>query len=397
MAKISCPYCYHRIPGHRLWYQCAGRGVPGTPGCKPERDQARQEQTGYAVDSRPSFPPTRPGPAPRRAPCPTCHGVSGIRVCPVCHTPLSANFGESASPLIAMVGAKGTGKTVYLTVLAHELRTNLRKRFAADVRLTGDRQGGLTSPKQWLDRNVNAVFTDHKLFASTEQATDGRREPLVFEWRQEHKRLLLRRLRTSYLSFYDTAGEDLTAQGTAHDLVYLEAADALILLLDPFMLPQAQDRLHLPKSAMVANEATIDVLGRVTEMLRSSHGISGRRRIPIPVSVAFAKMDAFDTVLDDDHPLLRLPPTADRYDEGAGQETHEHIRALLEDFGAGDVDAHLRLNYQDFRYFAVSALGAQPNYDTAEVDRNGVHPFRVDEPLVWLLSRFGVVPTQGAR
>ena len=397
MAKISCPYCYHRIWAHRLWYQCTGRGVPGVAGCKAERDQARQDQTGYANDSRPSFPPTRPGPSPRRAACPKCHGMSGIRVCPVCHTPLSANFGDSASPLIAMVGAKGTGKTVYLTVLAHELRSNLRKRFAADVRLTGDQQGDEDSPKQWLDQNVNEVFTKRQLFPMTAPATNGRRKPLVFEWRQEYRRLRLSRLRTSYLSFYDTAGEDLGAQQTAHDLVYVGAADALILLLDPFMLPQARNRLHLPKSAITSEEATIDVLGRVTEMLRSSHGISGRRRIQVPISVAFAKMDAFDAVLDDDHPLLRLPSATDRYDEGAGQETHEHIRALLEDFGAGDVDAHLRLNYQTYRYFAVSALGSPPNYDTREVDRNGVHPFRVDEPLVWLLSRFGVVPTQGAR
>jgi hypothetical protein len=393
MAKISCPYCYHRIPGHRLWYQCTGRGSPGQPGCTPEVDEARRAKTGYADQTRPAFPPSRPGPAPRRATCPRCGGVSGIRVCPTCHTPLSANFGDSASPLIAMVGAKGTGKTVYLTVLAHELRTNLRARFSADVRLSGDSG----SPKAWLEQNVNRVYSKHELMPQTAVATSGRREPLVFEWRREYRRLRLSQLRTSYLSFYDTAGEDLTSQGTAHDLTYLGAADALILLLDPFMLPQAKDRLHLPKAALIADEATIDVLGRVTEMLRSSHGISGRRRIRIPISVAFAKMDAFDTVLDNDHPLLRLPTATDKYDEGAGQETHEHIRALLEDFGAGDVDAHLRLNYQNFRYFAVSALGAQPNYDTAEVDRNGVHPFRVDEPLVWLLSRFGVVPTQGAR
>jgi hypothetical protein len=397
MAKISCPYCYQRIPAHRLWYQCTGRGSPGQTGCPKEVDETRQAMTGYAEQCRPSFPPPRPGPALRRATCPNCAAVSGIRVCPACHTPLSSNFGESASPLIAMVGAKGTGKTVYLTVLAHELRTNLRKRFAADVRLSGDRQGDATSPKQWLDQNVKAVYTNRRLFPQTAQAQNGRREPLVFEWRHEHRLLRLNRLRTFYLSFYDTAGEDLTSQGTAHDLTYLGAADALILLLDPFMLPQARNRLHLPKAAITSDEAAVDVLGRVTEMLRSSHGTSGRRRIRIPISVAFAKMDAFDAVLDKDHPLLRVPSVRDKYDDGAGQETHEHIRALLEDFGAGDVDTHLRLNYQNYRYFAVSALGAQPNYDTREVDRNGVHPFRVDEPLVWLLSRFGVVPTQGAR
>lgn len=399
MAKVACPYCYHRIPPRQLWYQCTGRGSPGRNGCTPKVDEARRAATGFAAQCRPSFKPPRPlAPAPARAACPDCGAISGIRVCPICHTPLSANFGGSASPLIAMVGAKGTGKTVYLTVLAHELRTNLRRRFRADVRLSGDRQADAVSPLHWLKENVDAVYKDHKLFAQTAQAKNGRREPLVFEWRQEDRWLGgLRKLRTSYLSFYDTAGEDLTSQQNAHDLTYLGAADALVLLLDPFMLPQARDRLRLPAAALTSEEATIDVLARVTEMLRSSHGVSGARKIRIPVSVAFAKIDAFLDVLGNDHPLLRTPEPSAAYHEGAGQETHEHIRSLLHDWGADDIDTHLLLNYKSFRYFAISALGTPPNYQTAEVDRNGVQPHRVDEPLVWLLSKFGVVATQGAQ
>jgi hypothetical protein len=50
------------------------------------------------------------------------------------------------------------------------------------------------------------------------------------------------------------------------------------------------------------------------------------------------------------------------------------------------------MNYSAFRYFAVSALGAEPDYRRATVDEAGVQPFRVEEPLLWLLSRFDVVP-----
>ena len=400
MRKLSCPYCYHRINGGRLWFQCTGRGSPGRPtGCASKVDIARQQETGFNQQSLPYFPPPPyRGFTPRRAACPECGAVSGIRACPCCHTPLPANFGGSRSPLVAMIGAKGTGKTVYLTVLAHELRSNLGARFAADVRLTGDAQGGLKSPLQWLEQNVDAVFVDHKLFPKTEQARFGRREPLVFEWRQEHRLAgVIPRFRTSYLSFYDTAGEDLTSQEKTYDLAYLGSANALVLLLDPFMLPQARDRINLPKEALLSNESAIDVVGRVTDQLRASHGVKPGKRIKIPIAVAFAKIDAFFGELGPDHPLLEVPKPAANYDEAAGQATHEHIKALLTEWGADGIDRHLDSAYTRYRYFAVSALGAPPDYATAVIDAGGVRPHRVEEPLVWLLSRFGVIPKRVRR
>ena len=44
--------------------------------------------------------------------------------------------------------------------------------------------------------------------------------------------------------------------------------------------------------------------------------------------------------------------------------------------------------------FAVSALGAPPDYANSIVDARGVRPFRVAEPLLWLLSQFQVIPRQ---
>jgi hypothetical protein len=393
MSKVSCPYCYQKVDGHRLWYQCTGRGLPGRDECKPVSDEARARETGYREAVRRSFGAVTKSPVwPAKAMCPDCGADSGIRVCPNCHTPVSANFGSSASPLIAMVGAKGTGKTVYLNVLGHELLHNLRRRFGADVRMSGVGQRSAVADAL----SVDMVFSEHKLMAHTEASVNGRRAPAVFEWRQEHRLArVLRRYRTTYLSFYDTAGEDLTDQEKTHDLVYLNAADALILLLDPFMIPTARDQIRLPEEAIRSKESTVDVVNRVTEKLRSSHGIKSSRSIKLPVAVAFAKMDAFFEVLGGDHPLLRPPPAAPAYDEVAGQATHEQLRALLYQWKADEIDTHLRFNYANFRYFAVSSLGAPPEYATGDVNPRGVRPFRVAEPLLWLLSQFNVVPRQG--
>jgi hypothetical protein len=390
MATIACPYCYRRIDQRRLAYQCLGLGVPGGVRCIRSVDETRAELTNVRAAAFPTFDAPRSG-VHRKAPCPHCGGLTGVRACPVCHSPLSAAFGSSRSPLIGMVGGKGAGKTVYLSVLHHELRTSVRRRFAADVRLTGDQQGGTGSPRQWLQSSEEQLFERGQLLEQTAGALNGQRAPVVMEWRQPRRWFGREGFRTTVLSFYDAAGEDLTSQERAHTQAYLGVADGLVLLLDPWQLPGALERIDVPAAAVRDAEPPLEVLHRITELLRVAHGVRTSKRVPISLAVVFAKMDAFFPVLGGGHPLLVRPAPAPGYDEAVGRSTHEHVRAMLHDYGADDIDQHLELNYADFRYFAVSALGAAPDYQAAAVDPGGVQPFRVDEPLLWLLHRFGVI------
>lgn len=333
----------------------------------------------------------RPFERPRQAACPHCGGLTGVRACPACHTPLSSTFAESRSPLVGMVGGKGAGKTVYLSVLHHELRTTVRRRFQADIRLTGDQQGGAGSPRQWLENYEEQLFTQGRLFEQTAGALNGLRTPVVIEWRQPTRRLGIETFATTVLSFYDAAGEDLTSQDRVHTQAYLGVANGLVLLLDPWQLPGAMDHIDVPASVVRDAEPPLEVLNRITELLRVSHQVKASRRVTVPLAVVFAKMDAFFPVLGGNHPLLAKPAVLPGYDESAGQDTHEHVRAMLHEYGADDIDAHLMHNYATFRYFAVSALGAEPDYASREVDAGGVQPFRVEEPLLWLLHGFGVI------
>jgi len=397
-AKLTCPFCYKQFKRSTLWFQCLGRSTATHDGCRPMADDARRRLTGFSEPSLPAFRPSDEfhlG-TPRRGFCPRCGGESRVRACPHCHTRLPYEFGTSASPLVAMVGARGTGKTVYLTVLSEVLQSKeIRRTFNVDVHPTGDGLDGFTSAAQWMQQNVRRVYRDHQLFPTTAPAIGGRKEPLVLEWRSEQRRrfgpLGGRDVRTSYLSFYDTAGEDLGSQSNAHELHYLRAADSLILLLDPFMLPRTQQQLRLPPSAITSTESTKTVLARVTEALRTS---SHRRQsmIDIPVAVAFVKMDAFYERLGESHPLRQRPSMSKGYDEEVSRSTHEQVAALLDEFGGADIDQHLYVNYRDYRYFFVSALGAQPDYDAATVNDSGVHPDGVEEPLLWLLRRRNVLP-----
>ncbi len=393
MATVPCPYCYNMINQSRLAFQCLGRGAPGTSTtCSRTEDDVRARLTGVTVPAYPVFT-VESGPlgTPRQAPCPTCHGVTGVRTCPVCHTPMSATFADSRSPLVGMVGGKGAGKTIYMAVLNRVLRTSVRRRFQADIRLTGDQQGGVGSPRKWLEGNEEQLFTDGKLFAPTAQAADGMRAPVVIEWRQPRRRMGRDVYDTTILSFYDAAGEDLTNQDRVHTQAYLGVAGGLIVLLDPWQLPGARERIDVPDDVVRDAAPPLEVLGRITDMLRTTHQVRARRKVGVPIAVVFAKMDAFFELLGAQHPLMVAPPATTGYDEQTGSDTHEHVKALLHQYGADDVHAHIDSNYSTYRYFAVSALGAPPDYHADTVNSGGVQPFRVEEPLLWLMNRFGVI------
>jgi hypothetical protein len=204
-----------------------------------------------------------------------------------------------------MVGGKDAGKTVYTTVLVHELRHNIRRRFAADIWFAGDQQGGMSSVSGWLEQYERSLFDKSTLLESTQSATNGIKVPLVLQWRQPGRNLFGREThRTTTLSFYDAAGEDMTSQEFVNAQAYLASADGLIVLLDPFKLPGTQDRITVPESSRRDAEPPFTVLTRITELLRNSHGVGGQRMIPIPIAVVFSKIDAFYRMLGDGHPLL---------------------------------------------------------------------------------------------
>jgi hypothetical protein len=395
IGKLACPFCYGPIKRRSdLWFLCRGRPAGGRPPCRPRVDEARRNLTGFAQPALPAFPaaPESTFMLRQKARCPDCLGETTIRACPECHTRLPHEFGVSASPLIAMVGARGTGKTVYLTVLSEELQSaKIRKEFRATVQPIGAGQDGFASQSQLVRQNIRRVYQDHQLFPATTQAVDGRKEPMVLEWRGEH-RDRLRRLRpmTNYLSFYDTAGEDLAGDNETHGLHYLQAASYLILLLDPFQLPEVQQTLHVPPAAIQKNEPTRDVLVRITEALKHSEHWNGRH-ITVPVAVAFAKMDAFYDYLGETHPLRRAQRRPGGYDEEHGRTIDDQVASLLESLGGGDINDYLRGYYRDYRYFFVSALGAEPDYGNATVNPRGVHPHRVEEPLLWLMHKGGLI------
>lgn len=388
MPDTVCPFCFRKINSSRLAYQCAGRG---NIDCKKEPDEDRIRLTGSQLETYPTFLPASGRGTTTN--CPKCGGPAKRRACPTCHTALPIDFVDSKSPMIGLVGAAGSGKTVLMTVLVKQLREVVGRRFNADIRIATDNPDGHQGLSDYQASREVPLYSEHTLPRKTDKQAGRHTPPVVLRWRQESARLVGgQALRSTVLSFVDTAGEDLNDQGTIFTLEYLSVCDALIITLDPFALPGARARLNLPKTAIqVGDDVPLDVVSNITELLRTEHGIKKRKRIKLPVAIVFTKIDAFYPSLDRHNPIMAKAAGVPAYEDADGQVVHEHMLALMNEWNATDIDNHMRLNYSDYRYFGVSALGAEPDYEGNTVAPGGVQPHRVEDPVLWLLSKTGTV------
>jgi hypothetical protein len=118
-------------------------------------------------------------------------------------------------------------------------------------------------------------------------------------------------------------------------------------------------------------------------------------RVRRPLAVAFSKLDVLWHCLPEDSPLRRQPPGGPIFDSRDSLEVHDHVRALLDDWGGLQVDQLLRHHYARYRCFGFSALGESPT-EQNRLSMRGVQPYRVADPFLWLLAEFGTIPATGS-
>jgi hypothetical protein len=403
MPQAPCPFCFQKINTSRLAYQCIGRAVTR---CTKEVDERRVELTGNLIETYPTFPaPTERGRVPV---CPVCGDAAKRRACPACHTALPISFVDSKSPMIGLIGSTGSGKTVMMTVLVKQLRETVARQFGASIRLTTDATADVAGGTDaYKTAREDALFERGALPQRTGQATGieidekgnvsgNRRIPLMLEWQGRKSGAFGRSsVQTTILSFLDTAGEQLNTLEDTYGIDYIAACDCLIVALDPFSIPGARAHLRLPEGAVMTSDGTpLQVLERVTEMLRVELGVKNKRKIKVPLAAVFTKIDAFYPSMDRGNPIMNPPPRQPVYQEQDGEAVHEQMRALLYEWNAADIDSHLSLNFDTYRYFGISSLGEPPDYASNQAADGGIRPHRVEDPLLWLLSKKGAVRAQ---
>ncbi len=400
MATSPCPYCYQSVDLGDYKFMCSGPSKPGRNSCKEIDPQdpkvngtPRSKLTGYMTPERPCYVSHRATFTRKLSGCPNCGSNPQIRVCTHCDTPLDSDFFSGRSPLIGLVGAKYSGKSVYVGVLHRYLREVVAPRFRSSIVF-----GAESSGSRQVEGNSNGMYRKggELPLPTSEQAgrRDGR-QPYVMRWVRAGAG---KKLVSVMLSFYDSAGEDLRNAKSASDQAYLGAAEGLVVLIDPFQLPGNRDTArtkfgYLDDVDAVVEHDAIRTLSVITDYLRAAHDTKSTERVKVPLAVAFTKFDAFYNTLPASHPLRQTPPDGPYYYEDDGLSMHEHVKALLEQWGGSEITRYLELNYESFRLFGVSALGAEPDYATNAVNPQGVRPFRVADPILWLLAHQGFLYT----
>ncbi|MBO2453668.1 50S ribosome-binding GTPase [Actinomadura barringtoniae] len=394
-GDVTCPYCFAVVALQRVEFRCRGQ-VGRRPGCPPELDQALADYMGSPAGA--SLPPVFAADGRKsRAECPDCGQATGNRVCPECHNPLPSAYCDSPGRIVALVGAKNAGKSTYIAVLLHELMNRVGTELDASLVACDDR-----TIERYKRDFARPLLEERRLLPTTTSAATSPREPLVYllsrsrpAGRLSKVRGRAARDRTDSLALvlFDTAGEDLRSREVRDlHLRYLEAADAIIFLVDPLELPGARSEVAdgtPPTMADDPDSEPINIIARVTEALRQRAGTKPGDPLKVPVAVALTKIDALRPELLRQSALHRTRGGEGVLDLDDREAVDEQVRAMLHDWQSGKLDLYLRQQYAEYALFGLSALGGVPH--DGRVGTGGVRPYRAEDPLLWLLYRFGML------
>lgn len=395
-ADLHCPYCYEAFSLRDIEFRCSGRIGWGGRRCTPEPDKVLSEHIDREVTLPPAFA-TETLDTP--VACPRCGVSTTTRICPACHRRLPALFGQIPSRMIALVGAKQSGKTVFMTVLVHELMHRLGEQLCTGIGPADDYTG-----HEFASYYEALLYGGAQLLPPTTPAGARDRTPLVFRLTvggpeaPAPRRGRGRPARPALLSLFDPAGEDLLSQqSTEQNARYLAAADGIVLLLDPLQMPEARKLAapgtRLPSPPSGTADTPVSVLQNITDLVLRTDRSASDGLISKPLAVAFSKIDAFQQGLDPTSPLRQSPAPGPQLDEIDSLSVHTEVQRLLGQWDGSLIDRIVRQHYRSHRYFGISALGETPTPANQVSDR-GIRPYRVGDPLTWILSRLGVIPMQ---
>ncbi|HOX41336.1 MAG TPA: hypothetical protein PK263_04030, partial [bacterium] len=288
--------------------------------------------------------------------------------------------------IIALVGAKAVGKSHYVAVLIHELKQRIGQLFNTSLLAVDE-----WTMKQYNEGLARYVYDKKEVIPATVSArtNEAVKRPLVYRLKMP---LIKMRIFTAeieiLLVFFDTAGEDLTALDIMKtENRYIANADGLIFLLDPLQIPAVCDLLPESITPPIERNNPEDIISRVSNLIGDIRKLKSSQKIDIPVAVAFSKMDALHSIVD---PLLMRASNHNGYFDISDSEMINDILVGHLEKWLGRNMINLLVNYfKTFSLFGLSALGSSP--DRAGKISGGVTPFRIEDPLLWILYKKGVI------
>lgn len=393
--ELMCLFCFSTFREGQNHYRCMS-------GCREEddfryrkahdpaaREDVGQVKMGHVFTSRSSNPR-----------CDVCGDPSRTRLCPECHEDLPENLGEGV--IIAVVGSRGAGKTVYLASLLEQLRGEPSELLDFSVLPIGDE-----TRSQFIKRTAYGALGQGQMPEGTQAGeTVKRYRPLQFRLNVRNRRWPV------ILNFFDVAGEDLgSAERMRKYLKHLYTASAIIVLLDPHQIGGLKDQVerNLPAHAMPLptphDEAQPrNLIARLIEELTANRGPRGRHeKIKIPTAFTMTKIDTLRPIMSAGSALFK--PVDDtgkdsRYTAAArkryalnlttvGMVSEEVRTDLLGRFIDVNWVKAVEQHFSTYSYFGVSSLGGHPIQQAmGGFGVESIVPLRVEDPLLWILYEF---------
>lgn len=315
---------------------------------------------------------------------PTAH--LGPELCPTCHNELPPNWRGNRVTVVAMCGARASGKSLYIATAVKALKHELLSQGSSLQMYTE------TTAHNYRTYYETPLFEQMGLMGATVRAETGQAyqlDPLIFSVGSS------RRAGTQMLVIRDVAGEELEnpPENDGH-LDFMARADVVLFMFDPLSVDAIARRLNdLVPTQSRSSGSPVQVLDNLQRRIGSSP-------TPPRVGVALSKFDVMQTlaeVEDQDWSLvmsnkgsamMREPASGD--DLGADRQLlHHEVKSLLLRMGATEMvnkieNPHMGISGEHM-YFALSALGYAPVGD--QVSSLGIAPFRVLDPVKWAMEQ----------
>lgn len=414
-SKALCPFCFNRFhlsAAHLRYNLSEGNKEPDIQVAK-FLSMNSAPQLG-AVDTRGAR--TIVSRLFRRIFVPNDHGGKTLRICPKCHMnlPNATATGQLSSEIIAIVGARSSGKSNYFGVLLKNLET----RYADEVDFTIYDQSTfsvnemrpISSKLLYRQRYGNRLYSDSARMAvdqsrSAQQDVDLR-IPLIYrlEFRKRWQHYLsdpFKSVNPMDLVIFDAAGEDLQDQITVEQYCsYILSASGIIFVIDPFQFEGVRNLLdpELEQRYPKVEIGPAEIVSRVIELFETRGRLAAGQRVPLPVAVAFSKSDGLKDLMRPDGRRLVHPTSAinrdSHHDHGFNEDDSarlsEEIIECIRQWEDPGLVKLVTTKFKTSRFFAMSALGQLPAKNDLRI--NKVSPLRIADPLLWLLHQRGYIP-----
>lgn len=387
MSKVVCPYCFESFDSSEVMFRCSNQ-----TGCTKIKDRALSGFWKQDEFETPCFKAPRRlfGGTPDSAKCPECGNVSYWVICPHCHNRIPKQMVKTKGYIISIIGARSSGKTNYITTLINELmqRGYCLGNIGTVASNVANKPENNTQARYERDF-FNIMYRNGKCPPQTAINDPRSRIPLIYELSQKGKAPL-------YLVIYDTAGENFAdPRNIAANVKFLEQSDACIYLLDTFCIPYVHDKLR-SKLSLEPIELKFDVIiDNIIGHFEEGDPKIKEAQYKKPMALVFSKIDSIlmneDLFMDTSIEGMSLERNS-AFLDGSGvnlddmESISDGLRGALHSWGEDNFINNIENHYSDVRYFGISALGGMPGKGGVI---NNLRPYRVLDPLVWILHEFG--------